>query len=540
MYRAGLRMPRVSLRVSHLGLRFGGVDEEQPRRSRRHASRRADDMCRRRLAHEHAGGKRHANRSADARFAVSNRLFEDAQLAHAELDHCVRGVRRPQGARARAARAVPGRGQGLSRRVRRPARVVRPNRLAHRNSPSSASISSTVPASRSNCPTAAASSACSISAAAARRAVARSGRTAASRSCEPRSGRPTSSTIVAVDLIEQELHRATIPISPRTAPRPPSGSPNACRAGEGARGRRRAPRSAPTARAARSSPAATGPSAIDGGPMKKRLLPTSCRSHRRNYDDFAQCARRFLNAASARNTRKRCRRAERQGSARPRHVVEGPRRRARASDDAYVADVLAGHTAPTTTTSARSSSATPQRCPSGGRRAGARTSRRWRASTASRSRCSWQRRASTRSGSTTGSSTPATTRPAGSGTSASPTCPRRRSRRSCSTCGAFAGGCSCGSGTSTCSAEIDDDPDAWELDDDDMRRDRGGASFGRRAHARQRMERRRRRGALLALLVPLDLPRQRRTAANRPGPCSLRRPPHLPDSVPAVIDPRVR
>jgi hypothetical protein len=47
--------------------------------------RRADDMCRRRLAREHAGGKRLANKSADARFAVSNRLFEDAQLAHAEL-----------------------------------------------------------------------------------------------------------------------------------------------------------------------------------------------------------------------------------------------------------------------------------------------------------------------------------------------------------------------------------------------------------------------------------------------------------------------
>jgi len=47
--------------------------------------RRADEMCRRRLAHEHAGGKRLANKGGDARFAVSNRIFEDAQLAHAEL-----------------------------------------------------------------------------------------------------------------------------------------------------------------------------------------------------------------------------------------------------------------------------------------------------------------------------------------------------------------------------------------------------------------------------------------------------------------------
>jgi hypothetical protein len=40
-------------------------------------------MCRRRLAREHAGGKKYANKGADARFAVSNRLTEDARLAHA-------------------------------------------------------------------------------------------------------------------------------------------------------------------------------------------------------------------------------------------------------------------------------------------------------------------------------------------------------------------------------------------------------------------------------------------------------------------------
>lgn len=47
--------------------------------------KRADDMCRRRLAREHAGGKRNANKSADMRFAVSNRLSGDARLAQAEL-----------------------------------------------------------------------------------------------------------------------------------------------------------------------------------------------------------------------------------------------------------------------------------------------------------------------------------------------------------------------------------------------------------------------------------------------------------------------
>ena len=47
--------------------------------------RRADTMCRRRLARDFAGGKRNANRAGDARFAVSNRLSEDARLAQAEL-----------------------------------------------------------------------------------------------------------------------------------------------------------------------------------------------------------------------------------------------------------------------------------------------------------------------------------------------------------------------------------------------------------------------------------------------------------------------
>ena len=42
-------------------------------------------MCRRRLKHEHTGDKRRANKSADARFAVSNRLVGDARLAHAEM-----------------------------------------------------------------------------------------------------------------------------------------------------------------------------------------------------------------------------------------------------------------------------------------------------------------------------------------------------------------------------------------------------------------------------------------------------------------------
>jgi hypothetical protein len=49
--------------------------------------RRAETMCRRRLAKEHGGAKRRANKTADARFAVSNRLIEDAKLAHSDVDH---------------------------------------------------------------------------------------------------------------------------------------------------------------------------------------------------------------------------------------------------------------------------------------------------------------------------------------------------------------------------------------------------------------------------------------------------------------------
>ncbi len=47
--------------------------------------RRADEMCRRRLAREVSGGKRRANKTADMRFAVSNRVEADARLAQSEF-----------------------------------------------------------------------------------------------------------------------------------------------------------------------------------------------------------------------------------------------------------------------------------------------------------------------------------------------------------------------------------------------------------------------------------------------------------------------
>jgi hypothetical protein len=57
-------------------------DEELGRVTLGHL-RRAEAMCRRRLAREHLGLK--GMRNASARFAVANRILEDARLAHAEL-----------------------------------------------------------------------------------------------------------------------------------------------------------------------------------------------------------------------------------------------------------------------------------------------------------------------------------------------------------------------------------------------------------------------------------------------------------------------
>ena len=72
--------------VSHLAGTVRIVDP-QPQTPRVTASllRRAESMCRRRLKHEHTGDKRSANPTANARFAVSNRLSGDARLAQTEL-----------------------------------------------------------------------------------------------------------------------------------------------------------------------------------------------------------------------------------------------------------------------------------------------------------------------------------------------------------------------------------------------------------------------------------------------------------------------
>jgi hypothetical protein len=72
-------MSAVDRRLARMDQR---VDDELGRVTPKHL-RRAEAMCRRRLAREHAG--LHGNWSPPAQFAVANRLVEDARVAHAEL-----------------------------------------------------------------------------------------------------------------------------------------------------------------------------------------------------------------------------------------------------------------------------------------------------------------------------------------------------------------------------------------------------------------------------------------------------------------------
>src|SRR5258708_35092118 len=85
VYPACLPFPVSPIRVAPHTTSVGAVDEEVlPQITPAHL-RRADEMCRRRLAHEVSGGKRHANKTADMRFAVSNRVEADARLAQSEF-----------------------------------------------------------------------------------------------------------------------------------------------------------------------------------------------------------------------------------------------------------------------------------------------------------------------------------------------------------------------------------------------------------------------------------------------------------------------
>ena len=374
-----------------------------------------------------ASTRRQAEREQDRRHAVRGvepRRGRRPARAGGARAAAPGGVRRPaelepeQQALYRAASAR------LPRRVRRSRRARRRPRLAHAPPRARRRAHRRRRASRPSSPTAAASCASSCSAAAPRRAAPRRRRGAhrarahrgvgagAARHRRGRRDRAASSS-------------ATPPTSSRRAPKRTRGSANgsSCVLELAADG---APAPAPTARAARSSPAATQFPADAAMRMKKRLLSDIVSLTPSNYDDFAQCPRLFTATGPARPARERSGRRDRDRACscttccakiHDRRLVRRHRR-----------------TSPTCSRATASTRprARARRAP---RRAAARRPNRRRrargrrspASTGSRRRCSWRPRASTRSGCTTACSTRATTRPARAARrAASPTIPPRK------------------------------------------------------------------------------------------------------------------
>ena len=169
-----------------------------------------------------------ANQSADARFAVSNRLFEDAQprARRASARRTPEAFVEPKDLepeqRALYRAAARGYLDGVrgSSRPRHRSRLADPPRRRRRRS------RSTGPASRSISPTAAASCACCTSVAAIRHAPARPVEAAASRCVRTEEWAPDQLTIVAADVIEQELIRDTPDLAARARRSRSRGSPS--------------------------------------------------------------------------------------------------------------------------------------------------------------------------------------------------------------------------------------------------------------------------------------------------------------------------
>jgi hypothetical protein len=67
--------------MAHAAVRVGDVDPDELPRVTPSLLRRADEMCRRRLAHEHESGRK-LSRLGDGPFDVSNRLIADAITWH--------------------------------------------------------------------------------------------------------------------------------------------------------------------------------------------------------------------------------------------------------------------------------------------------------------------------------------------------------------------------------------------------------------------------------------------------------------------------
>ena len=429
--------------------------------------RRADDMCRRRLAREHAGGKRLANRAADARFAVSNRLVGDARLAHADAEvAAAEAFVEPHGARARAARTCtapacagtsptfgdrpgPRRRSRLAHRPRdarrRPRRRPRPRARTSRRPPRAPRAQARRPPRRG--------------------AAARPGRAAVR--ARPHRGvgaRPTCA-IVAADLIEQESLDAR-PTSPPSAPRPRAWIAERVElvnASYAADGRARAGCRLQRLPVHRRLRARTHDATIAMTRLRSDITPLTPTS----FDDFVRCERRFLLPPIC--------------SACPASDA-GAVRTIRACSSTTCCGACTRPARATTTRTCATCSRARRR-----QRRGARAGRAPRASGARRParrraahehelarfhrqprRCSWQRLGSTRSGSTTACSTPATTRPAALARRGCATCRPRRCRRSCSRRPRSSRGLRLRLRYEYLQPEIDEDPEPWEPDADDL------------------------------------------------------------------------
>ena len=362
--------------------------------------------------HEHAGGKRHANRSADARFAVSNRLVERraARARRARTAACRRRSSTPSDLEPEQRALVPRRGARLPRRVRRPSRSRDRPRLAARISTSSASTSSADPGIALELPDGRRElrvlhlgtrrlGAPLLDAVQRRVALVRTEEWA-----------PDQLTIVAADLIEQELHARHA--RPRTrARRGARVDHRARRAREGARGRRTRTQAGADC---------SGCPFIAGlrpqfrsAHVKTRAAPRHRVAHTVELRRLRAVRAPVPQPPPARAARERRGRAQRHRACSCTTCCASSTPAGRATTP-RTSPTCSPATPPTTTTSASSSTATRSAARRRRRRAAARTRSRWRASTGSRRRCSWRPRASTRSGCTTACSTPATTRPAGS------------------------------------------------------------------------------------------------------------------------------
>ena len=248
----------------------------------------------------------------------------------------------PHGARARATRACTAPAvRGLPRRVRRPARARAPTSAGGRTSTTlgvdlvgDLGLALELPDGRRELRVLQARRPPH------RRAAARPGRAARARSSAPRSGRPTSSTIVAADLIEQESSRDT-PDLAASAPRPRAWITERVELVAAARGRRPRRAPAPTARAARSSPAATQCDRRERDEAPP--APTSCRSRRRTSTTSCSASAGSSTASCSACPPATPAPSNDHGPARRTTCCGAIHATGSCHDDAHVADVLAGH-----------------------------------------------------------------------------------------------------------------------------------------------------------------------------------------------------